>query len=238
MKTPRIALLTALAAIVTSAVVLTGCTALDVVGRTAVTTFKAVAEREASSIARDESTGRWVLSTPGGERFEWSGDFSGPGPDLLVSLDAAPYIEAGLDPSRLPAGRYAFDAATGRLSLSFEVGARGFSASAASSRSSERISLAVETFQAIVRAHRPIVGYHAPLDHYGLALGDGNMFEWARDMAKNDKDIVFVLSPAPLIEAGVDPSKVRGWAFAKVPMKNAAGKEVQVDKFLMPYDLP
>jgi hypothetical protein len=237
MKTPRIVLLAALAAVVTAAVVLSGCTALDVVGRTAVTTFKTLAEREASSITRAEPAGRWVFSSPGGERFEWSSDFSGPGPDLLVSLDAAPYIKAGLDPARLPAERYSFNAETGRLSLAFDIGDRGFSASAGSSQPSGRISSAVDAFQAIVRAYRPIVGYHAPLDHYGLALGDGNMFEWARDMGKNDKDIVFVLSPAPLIEAGVDPSRVRGWVFAKVPVKDAAGKEVQVDKFLMPYNL-
>ncbi len=217
----------ALLAAAAAAALLAGCTALDVVGQTAITTFKTLASKEASAIARDEATGRWVLTSPGGERFEWSSDFSGTSPDFLVSFDAAPYIGAGLDPAGLPADRYSFDPATGRLALRFETGSTGSSAASP-----------VESFTSIVKAYRPIIGYHAALDHYGIALGDGNMFEWAKDMEKNDKDIVFVLEPAPLLEAGVDPSKISGWAFAKVPVKDSSGKDVQVDKFLKPYDLP
>jgi hypothetical protein len=219
--------LPALIAAAAAALLLAGCSALDVVATTAVSTFRTLAAKEAAAIGRDETTGRWVLSSPGGERFEWSSDFAGAGPDFLISLDAAPYLAAGLDPARLPVGRYSFDPASGRLALRFETGTRGSSAVSP-----------VESFTSIVKTYRPIIGYHAALDHYGIALGDGNMFEWAKDMAKNDKDIVFVLDPAPLVAAGVDPSKISGWAFAKVPVKDAAGKDVQVDKFLKPYDLP
>jgi hypothetical protein len=226
MRITRKALQAALAAAAV-AVVLAGCTALDVVGTTAVTTFKALVEKEASAISLDSATGRWALASPGGERFEWSSSFAVTGPDFLVSFDAKPWTEAGLDPARLPAGLYSFDPASGRLSLAFEFGSRG---SAAGSP--------LESFSSIVKEYRPRIGYHAALDHYGIALGDGNMFEWAKDMAKNDKDIVFVLNPAPLIEAGVDPAKITGWVFAKVPVKDAAGKDVQVDKFLKPYNLP
>jgi hypothetical protein len=219
--------LPAVMAAAAAALLLAGCSALDVVGTTAVSTFRTLAAKEAGALARDEAAGRWVLSSPGGERFEWSSDFAGAGPDFLVSLDAAPYLAAGLDPSRLPAGRYSFDPASGRLALRFETGNRGSSAVSP-----------VESFTSIVKEYRPIIGYHAALDHYGIALGDGNAFEWARDMAKNDKDIVFVLDPAPLVAAGVDPSRIGGWAFARVSMKDAAGRDVQVDKFLKPYDLP
>ena len=95
----------------------------------------------------------------------------------------------------------------------------------------------LETFKKIVQTHRPIIGYHAALDHYGIALGDGNMFEWAKDMAKNDKDIVFVLNPEPLLAAGVDPAGITGWIFTKIPVEDKAGKTVEVDKFVKPYDL-
>jgi len=57
------------------------------------------------------------------------------------------------------------------------------------------------------------------------------MFEWAKDM-------VFVLNPAPLIAAGVDAARIQGRVFAKVPVKDAAGKTIEVDKFLKPYSLP
>ncbi len=86
-------------------------------------------------------------------------------------------------------------------------------------------------------AYRPMIGYHAALDHYGIGLGDGNMFEWAKDMATNDKDIVFVLNPEPLVAAGVDPSRIDGWLFARIPVKDASGKTVDVDKFVKPYNL-
>ncbi len=47
-------------------------------------------------------------------------------------------------------------------------------------------------------------------------LGNGNMFEWAKDMQKNDKDIVFVLNPQPFIDAGVDPAKVHPCLFVNL----------------------
>ncbi len=226
MKGYRCAMMTVLAAAVLG---LAGCSALDVVGKTSVTTFQALTEESRGSIAFDATANRWVLASPGGERFGWSSDFSGIGPDFVVALDATPYLAAGLDPAKLPSGRYSFDAQTRVLSLSFEVGSAKFS------YPGDRTPLS--TFQKIVETQRPIIGYHAPLDHYGIALGDGNMFEWAKDMGKNDKDMVFVLNPAPLIAAGVDPARITGWVFAKVPVKDQSGKSVEVDKFLKPYDL-
>ena len=59
---------------------LIGCSALDVVGRTAVTTYRALLEAVPDGPALDGSTGRFYVQSPGGERFEWSADFSGSGP--------------------------------------------------------------------------------------------------------------------------------------------------------------
>jgi len=49
---------------------------------------------------------------------------------------------------------------------------------------------------------------------------------------------VFVLNPEPLLKAGVDPAKITGWVFTKIPVKDKSGKTVEVDKFVKPYDLP
>jgi hypothetical protein len=95
----------------------------------------------------------------------------------------------------------------------------------------------IDSFRQIVATHRSSIKYHEKLDHYGVAFGDGNMFEWAKDMAANDKDIVFALNPKPFIDAGVDPAKVKDWIFAKVEIKNDQGQKELVDKFLKPYDL-
>jgi poly-D-alanine transfer protein DltD len=56
-------------------------------------------------------------------------------------------------------------------------------------------------------------------------------------MNTNDKDIVFVLNPQAFIEAGVDPSKVEGWVFGKVPVEDANGRKFDADKFLKPFNL-
>lgn len=208
---------------------LIGCSALDVVGKTAITTYEALLAAVPGGPGLEGSTGRFYVQSPGGERFEWSSDFSGSGPDFLISLDAAPFLEAGLEPERLPPARYALDSATRRLSLAFEAGGERFSYKGEPSP--------LEGFRRIVASYRKMVGYHEALDHYGLDLGGGNMFEWAKDQSKNDKDMVFVLEPAPLLAAGVDPARVREWAFAKVEVKDSAGAKVQVDKFLKPYEL-
>jgi hypothetical protein len=75
------------------------------------------------------------------------------------------------------------------------------------------------------------------MDHYGVSLGDGNLFEWAKDMNANDKDIVFVLNPEPFIAAGADPARVSGWVFDKVTVDDENGKPVQVDKLLKPFEI-
>jgi len=89
----------------------------------------------------------------------------------------------------------------------------------------------------LVELKRDAIGYHSALDHYGVDLGNGNAFEWAKDMSTNDKDIVFVLDPKVLTDAGVDPTKVEGWVFAKVKTMDANDKPIEVDKFLKPFSL-
>jgi poly-D-alanine transfer protein DltD len=56
-------------------------------------------------------------------------------------------------------------------------------------------------------------------------------------MKTNDKDIVFVLNPQPFIDAGVDPSALESWVFAKVETMDDSGKKIEVDKFLKPFDV-
>ena len=99
------------------------------------------------------------------------------------------------------------------------------------------------SYEQMVNNYRASINYHTALDHYGVKLGDGNMFEWAKDLTKNtatgtdqDKDIVFVLNPEPLIAAGVDPAKVVGWVYTQVPVEEN-GKTIQVYKFLKPFNI-
>ena len=215
--------------VISAIVALAACKATDVVGKISVTSFEALLDKMSDNVSFNEEGGRWVLESPGGEKFEWSKDFSSDKPDIAVEFDAAPFLDAGLEVEKLPQGKYIYDEATGRVQMPYEFGQNKFSYTGEAAP--------LETFKKIVDAYRESIGYHDKFDHYGISLGNGNMFEWAKDLSKNDKDIVFVLNPQPFIEAGVNPDKVEGWLFAKVEIMNKQGKMEEVDKLLKIYEL-
>jgi hypothetical protein len=143
----------------------------------------------------------------------------------MLETDAKPFIDAGLDTSKLPEGMVAgYKIIVGRDFGSDQLKYEGQATPIAS-------------YEQIVSLYRKNIGYHSVLDHYGVDLSGGNMFEWAKDMKTNDKDIVFVLDPKVLLDAGVDPAKVEGWAFAKVKKEDENGKPIEVDKFLKPFNI-
>jgi hypothetical protein len=218
----------------------TGCAQTDVVAKFANQSFKATIEASKDYAAYIKEEEAWALASPAGDGVLFSTDFSRNStsggmadmdkPDVEFVFDATPFIAAGLDISRLPMEdgiKYEFE--DGTFMYHFELGDDKFPATAAASFEA--------TFAEIVKTQRSRIGYHAALDHYGIALGNGNMFEWAKDLTKNDKDIVWVLNPEPFIQAGVDPAKISGWVFAKVETMDSAGKKILVDKLLKPFNL-
>jgi hypothetical protein len=217
-----------LGSILASTLLLSACAEADVIGKTAVTSFEALLDKLGDRVAFNEANSYWGLVSPTGETFEWSKDFSST-PDAVITFDAAPFIEAGLTIESLPSEQYQYDEASGKLHMPFELSQDAFEYTDSAT--------ALDTFKQIVKTNRESIGYHADMDHYGISLGNGNMFEWAKDMAKNDKDIVFVLNPQPFIDAGTDLAKVDGWAFAKVKTTDHQGKMVEVDKLLKPFEL-
>lgn len=207
--------------------VLASCTSLDVVGTESVNSFEKMLGATTSLVSEDEMNGGWSLKAPDDSvRFIWSRDFSkSPIHDVMLELDAAPFVSAGLDVSKLPAGMAYED----MLMVGTKLGTQAIT------YNGEATPLA--SFKKIVELKRDVIKYHAALDHYGVDLGDGNAFEWAKDMSTNDKDIVFVLDPKMFIDAGVDPAKVEGWVFAKVSTMDANNKPIEVDKFLKPFSI-
>jgi hypothetical protein len=63
------------------------------------------------------------------------------------------------------------------------------------------------------------------------------MFEWAKTLDSNDKDVVFVLNPAPLAEAGADTSRIEGWLLAEVPVDDENGRPTTALKLLKAFNL-
>ena len=141
--------------------------------------------------------------------------------DVVMSVDAAPFVAAGLDVSKLPEGFYV----DGRLNYVTSI------------EGTTTYTNVTEAFADILSIQADLVGYHAALDHYGLSLQDGNVFEWAADVNANDKDIVFVLNPQTLIDAGTNVEAVEAWIFAEVEIMQADGTMKMVPKLLKPFDL-
>ena len=204
---------------------LTACNKLDVIGDSSIKAFDAVLAAN-NQVTEDQTYGGWSLTAPDhSARFVWSKDFSKTELDAFIETDAKPFIDAGLDVSKLPKGMLSGD----KLILGNNFGGKV--------PSYNGVITPIESYKQIVTDYRDNLKYHGALDHFGIELSNGNMFEWAKDMTKNDKDMVFALNPQFFIDSGVDPDKVKGWTFAKVDTMNSRGKKIQVDKFLKPFDL-
>lgn len=207
-------------------VIFAGCTSqLDVVADKSISSFESVINE--LPIEADSEDSSWILTAPDNSaKFLWSKDFSSTTDyDVKLELDSQPFINAGLDISKLPEGAIYGDKIILGTDLSDEK----------STYTGEATPL--DSYKKIVEKSRDNIGYHAALDHYGIDLENGNMFEWAKDISTNDKDIVFVLNPQMFIDAGVNPQEVEGWVFAKVETMDKDGKKIEVDKFLKPFDL-
>lgn len=203
------------------------CSKLDVVGKESTKSFEAVLNTVGDKVTTDDMTGGWMLPAPDDSAaFIWAPDYSTSGlHDVMLVYDMQPFIDAGLSVEKLPES---FTIIEDKIMVGTKLG------SDVLKYSGNPTPLA--SYEHIVNLYRDIIGYHTALDHFGVTVADGTMFEWAKDMSKNDKDIVFVLNPEPLIEAGVNPDAVEGWVYAKVPVE-MNGKATEVYKFLKPFDL-
>lgn len=206
---------------------LTACaqlqTSLDVIGNASIPTLEAAVK--AAQQETELEDGYWTVQAPDGSaQVRISRDWSQTDDDLILEWDVAPFLQAGLDPEQLP-DAYEYDGTMLRISVTLGDGGN----------LGEAKTLA-EAYGRIVAQTPALIGYHAQLDHFGLEIGHGNLLEWAKDLQANDKDMVFVLNPEPLTEAGVDPEVLEGWVYGKVKA-HVNGKMAEVDKFLKPFDL-
>ncbi len=206
---------------------LSACNKLDVVGDKSIDSFEKILEISKESIGEDMTYLGWSFTSPDGTAaFIWSKNYGETQTyDVLLQVEAQPFFDAGMDPNKLPAGMLVGD----KILVGKDLGD--------DSPDTEEEVTPLSSYKMLVDSYRDSVKYHSALDHYGVDLSGGNMFEWAKDMTKNDKDIVYVLNPQPFLDAGVDPQKVDGWVFAKVEMMDDKGKKMEVDKFLKPFDL-
>jgi hypothetical protein len=224
---------------------ITACSKFDVVGNDSIRAFNDLLQSAPQLVSEDEENNDWSISAPDNSvRFSWSKNFAESSVfDVMLEFAAAPFIAAGLDPAKLPdyfvqiprrkddwqkvSSHFIFK--YGMLAVGTKLG-------------NEKLNYNGEatpltSYEQIVKLKRAEIGYHMQMDHYGINLGNGNMFEWAKNLTTNDKDIVFVLDPEPFIKAGVNPNNIEGWLYAQVTVDDKNGKPIQVYKFLKPFNL-
>lgn len=206
---------------------LAACGGTDVVGETSADSFGKLLEAMPEQIEAGEDDQGWVLNAPDGSAsFFWGKDYSGEGSyDAFIETDIQPFLEAGLEVEMLPPGTVSEDKIIVGIDLGDDI------------IGNDKDTDPLDSYRQILETNRDAIQYHGELDHYGINIGSGNVFEWAKDMGTNDKDLVFVLDPGIFIEAGVDPRKVDGWVFGKVKVDGEDGKPVEVEKFLKPFDI-
>ena len=203
----------------------------DLVGKAAVTSFGEMIGALEFPPSGEGDDGVWVLTDPDGDASFWWRKEAQAGRmyDVYLCFNAEPFINAGLDVKKLPMEMMDMYADVDRLMVGKKLSQKPLEYAGDITP--------VSSFEQIVKLDRESIGYHAALDHYGVTVADGFVFEWAKDMSKNDKDIVFVLDPKVFIDAGVDPSKVEGWTYAKVPLEDSKGRKFEAEKFLKPFNL-
>ncbi|MDR1136969.1 MAG: hypothetical protein LBK91_01485 [Synergistaceae bacterium] len=203
----------------------------DVVGQTAMSSFAEMLSALEFQPASDEMDKAWVLTAPDGEAAFWWRQEAKPDRmfDAYLCFDAEPFVNAGLDIGKLPDHMKGMLDERGKLMIGKKLSDKPLEY--------DGEITPLSSLEQIIKLDRDSLGYHDALDHYGITVADGSLFEWAKDMSKNDKDIVFVLDPKIFTEAGADPAKVEGWTYAKVPLEDARGRKYEGEKFLKPFDL-
>jgi hypothetical protein len=203
------------------ALILSGCSDLDVVKSDAVRSFGDILKILPAENPKGDSS-EWVISTPDSAAwFHWKNQ------EIKIIVDAQPFVFAGLDLSKLENG---------------VVRENMLVYSSPLSNAPER-DVPLKLFEKNAEFFRASLGYHPEMDHYNITIGNGNIFEWAKDFVTNSKtgnsqdlDIVFALNPEPLIAAGVSTEKLEGWTYTQVPV-DIDGKPTKVWKILKAFNL-
>ena len=187
-----------------------GCTSTDVVKREAQASFEEILAVDSVESSIMDGYAHIIITE--GYHFDLSLNPQSTTEDVIMAVMAMPFLDAGLDVTKLPSNMRIKD---DMLLITFD-GLKGSMTYDAKGQ-----------MDAILTNNRTLLGYHAELDHFGIALGD-HKFEWAKNMATNDKDVVFILSAKVLRLAGVNVEAVDGWLFVSMD---------GMDLLLKPIDL-
>jgi len=207
--------------------ILVSCQQLNNEDKAIISSFKDLLNTIPENVNTDDNYGGWALTVPDGdERFIWIKDFSkSPFHDVLIEFDSKPFVDAGLDISKLPTNIVL----NNKIMVGVKLGNESLTYNGEATP--------LDSFKYIIEIKPNQIVYHSELDHYGVNLGNGNIFSWAKDMLNNDSDIQFLLDSKMLTDAGVNPTKVIGWEYKKTTVKDSNSNETEIYKFIKSFNI-
>ncbi|MDR1412348.1 MAG: hypothetical protein LBJ07_00270 [Actinomycetes bacterium] len=202
-----------------------GCQATDIIGNRSVDSFAAVLAAMPEEV--DQVDTYWTLEAPDGQAalklpIE-------PSEPIVVVVDAAPFIDAGLQIDELESSYEVVDGRFIQVMAMDMVDSSGGNLSSAADIK--------DAYRTIVRQTPERIGHHAAMDHFGIDLDNGNAFEFAQDMATNEADMVFALNPEPFRASGVDVEHIDGWKLSMVETMDMSGAMKETEKLLKIFDV-
>jgi len=196
----------------------------DDLAKNGVAAFKKILQDNPKLVGFHDELSHWGLTFSTGDMFEWTKDTGINKADMALVLVADPLVKAGLDIKKLddkwiykPAEEMMGKKLPNRLIKPFNLDDQ--------SAGPQDKDSAPAAFQRIADRFPANFGYHDELSHYGFKLGDGDKFEWTKDVHINDADVAFVLLADPLIQAGLDIKKLdQSWIFKPAAEDPMMGK--------------
>ena len=177
---------------------------LDVVLKYGIKSFAIAADEKARLIEKN-SLKTWDI---------YSGESNGFGVDYIsneqlenitgikiwMRIDAAPFIAAGLNVSRLQSNVISYEPNTNTLFVHRLL--KDFPLSEISNLK-KNIKMSDFLFF-LIKNNRNYIMYHKDTDRFGIEFGDSFMFEWDKKFNGIGENLYWVLNLKPLIEAGLN----------------------------------
>jgi hypothetical protein len=148
------------------------------------------------------------------DKFEWTKDTSANKIDFAMVMLAKPFLDAGLDPKKLKGSNYVFKPEgkeSGMKIPNLLIHPFNLNDKKQTAQGSK------DAFRRLLKEDSNLVKYHKGMKHYRLLLNDGFEVQWSEKLGLTNADMVFIIDANPLIDAGLDISKLddSGWIFKK-----------------------
>ena len=206
---------------------LASCQGLDVIGNDSISAFEEMLNYYENNISYNSNYNTFELVSPDNSTIlGWCADYSvGYQNGLIISVDASVFLKAGLNESKLPDNIIIDDDR-----LIFGVNYNFVQIS------STELQMPLQAYKLILGENRYNLSFHSMGDHFSLKVGEGNSFEWAKDMLSNESDIVFMLDPQILTNADADITKIQGWELRTISVHSRMTM-IQTEKLVKSFNI-